>query len=962
MSFIFMFVVISFVASCSSSGSNSGSRSNSNKDAYKIMFTDYDGTVLYSENVKKGEMPSYPLSEPTRKPDEDYTYSFSEWWPSIEKVTEDKIYTAYYTRTLKEEYTITFKNYDGTVLDTQIVKEGDKPVYLGDIPTKPHDDNNKYLFGGWSPSLTEATGDATYTANFIAGDLEKYMVIFAYEDNTVIKAYEVCEGDKPEYDGETPTMPNNEESKFKFRGWSPSITNVTEDTIYTAKFMALPLDYTVMMDPNGGESASGKKLEAFKTDNIQAKQFVYDLVKDNYKFAGWSYNNTLVFDEKGNTLVNLDEIEFDSSIVFVAEYVEEAYIKIDYVISAELNDKLIGIYDRLPEKYGEGSVSFYSGWNQATELNISLNSLYILDGWYVNDNLISDLEVFDYYLFNKDVSIEARIICPSYNIQISVNNGNNGQLMVQDYTNWCDSFKQTFYAGQEIIVAAKDIASRNFLGWYDWRGELVEEEYYFEFIAGDIRNNLTAKWDYFTIDYVDRDNTINNPNNPKYYTSNMADMTLLAPIKVPFGLAFEGWRDTNYHYLVTTIDCSKLENYSIYPSFVIDKDFPFDVTQPKTVYTAIIPSKVTSIDPSAFKDFDRMSTVLIPNTITYIGKDAFAGCTQLTNVYFDGTIDEWLAIEFENEKSNPMFYTSRIYLLDSKGNVSYNGKKYSLFTTYEMSKDTTSINKLAFAGCSSFETLYYDGTVEDWLNLEFDDALSNPMYYATYIYFIDENGTSEYNGNKYSILTTVEIPSTITTIGKYAFYSCNPLKTITLPSGITNIGESAFYGCDNLLTLYYDGTINNWCNITFENQYSNPMYHTSANYFIDADGIEVHDDKTYTYLSEIALPGSISKIKKYAFCNCKTITSLTFVNEAGVALAIEDYAFTGCTDLQSVYFSFYLNKIGTKAFADCTSLSSIRYNYSKAGWGTNVRKAEDWNLNVPANYVICTDGAVPLHS
>lgn len=54
LSFIFMFVVISFVASCSSSGSNSGSGSNSNKDAYKIMFTDYDGTVLYSENVKKG--------------------------------------------------------------------------------------------------------------------------------------------------------------------------------------------------------------------------------------------------------------------------------------------------------------------------------------------------------------------------------------------------------------------------------------------------------------------------------------------------------------------------------------------------------------------------------------------------------------------------------------------------------------------------------------------------------------------------------------------------------------------------------------------------------------------------------------------------------------------------------------------------------------------------------------------
>jgi hypothetical protein len=65
LSFVFVFAMILFATSCSG------------KKDFNIMFTDYDGTVLYTEQVNKGDMPSYPLAEPTRKADEDYTYTFS---------------------------------------------------------------------------------------------------------------------------------------------------------------------------------------------------------------------------------------------------------------------------------------------------------------------------------------------------------------------------------------------------------------------------------------------------------------------------------------------------------------------------------------------------------------------------------------------------------------------------------------------------------------------------------------------------------------------------------------------------------------------------------------------------------------------------------------------------------------------------------------------------------------------
>ena len=49
------------------------------------------------------------------------------------------------------------------------------------------------------------------------------------------------------------------------------------------------------------------------------------------------------------------------------------------------------------------------------------------------------------------------------------------------------------------------------------------------------------------------------------------------------------------------------------------------------------------------------------------------------------------------------------------------------------------------------------------------------------------------------------------------------MKNLTLPASITDIKESAFENCEALEKVYYDGTLNSWAQINFENSYSNPM-------------------------------------------------------------------------------------------------------------------------------------------
>jgi len=66
------------------------------------------------------------------------------------------------------KYTITWKNWDGTILQSSTVLQGSKPSYSGSTPTRAADDDYIYTFKGWSPAVSAATGNKVYTAQYTA--------------------------------------------------------------------------------------------------------------------------------------------------------------------------------------------------------------------------------------------------------------------------------------------------------------------------------------------------------------------------------------------------------------------------------------------------------------------------------------------------------------------------------------------------------------------------------------------------------------------------------------------------------------------------------------------------------------------------------------------------------------------------------------------------------------------------
>ena len=141
-------------------------------NGYTVTWKNDDGTVLETDtNVAYGTTPTYDGATPTKVSTTENTYAFAGWSPAIAAVTGNATYTATYT-TISNMRTVTWMNWDGTVLKTDSAALGTMPAYTGATPTRSDDASYHYTFAGWSPELAVVTDNVTYTAVFSATPIQ----------------------------------------------------------------------------------------------------------------------------------------------------------------------------------------------------------------------------------------------------------------------------------------------------------------------------------------------------------------------------------------------------------------------------------------------------------------------------------------------------------------------------------------------------------------------------------------------------------------------------------------------------------------------------------------------------------------------------------------------------------------------------------------------------------------------
>ena len=184
-------------------------------NTYTVTFKDWDGTVLKTQEVQHGGDAEAP-ADPTR-----VGYTFTGWDQAFTNITADLVVTAQYEI---NTYTVTFKDWDGTVLKTQEVQYG------GDAEAPADPTRTGYTFTGWDKAFTNVTADLVVTAQY---EINTYTVTFKDWDGTVLKTQEVQYGG----DAEAPADPTR--TGYTFTGWDKAFTNVTADLVVTAQYEML---------------------------------------------------------------------------------------------------------------------------------------------------------------------------------------------------------------------------------------------------------------------------------------------------------------------------------------------------------------------------------------------------------------------------------------------------------------------------------------------------------------------------------------------------------------------------------------------------------------------------------------------------------------------------------------------------------------------------------------------------
>ncbi len=227
-----------------------------------VKFVDDDGeTVLKDAKAYAFDTPASDIekpADPTKKSTAQYDYTFDGWEPEVSAVTGNATYKAKYKATLRK-YDVKFVDDDGSVIKDAVKydygTEADNIKKPAD-PTKESTAQYDYTFAGWNPEIADVTGDATYKATYTE-TVRKYDVKFVNYNGTVLQDTKEEYGSTPSYDGSTPTRPETKKYTYKFKGWTPDISEVTGDATYKAEFTAVAKPEPAPADDDDNDGGNG---------------------------------------------------------------------------------------------------------------------------------------------------------------------------------------------------------------------------------------------------------------------------------------------------------------------------------------------------------------------------------------------------------------------------------------------------------------------------------------------------------------------------------------------------------------------------------------------------------------------------------------------------------------------------------------------------------------------------------
>ena len=305
--------------------------------------------------------------------------------------------------------------------------------------------------------------------------------------------------------------------------------------------------------------------------------------------------------------------------------------------------------------------------------------------------------------------------------------------------------------------------------------------------------------------------------------------------------------------------------------------------------------------------FEQDLLIKIPVSIKSIKQNAIVvPYNYVEKIYYEGNVEEWLKINFENLKlrspiyllnndDNPTEYKD-IYIPETISCLESNKLNTLYFQNIHIPNTVTSVSGIING------TVYFAGTSEEWNQLNKNNQYSFDQYKKIYIL---EN-------NEYKIAQTTVSNPTITLIDETVDLKnigYVDVQNVYISKSVLRINKLPVIDKNIMLeNLYYDGTLLDWCNIELIN---NPMKFAKNFYYRNSEG-------EYELLKNLVIPEGVTEVKTNQF-NSSSIESITI---SGSVLKIHPNAFC-CVNAKQINLQEGVGVILNEAFCVGDQLESI---------------------------------------
>ena len=350
-----------------------------------------------------------------------------------------------------------------------------------------------------------------------------------------------------------------------------------------------------------------------------------------------------------------------------------------------------------------------------------------------------------------------------------------------------------------------------------------------------------------------------------------------------------------------------------------------------------LPSSLTYIPSGAFWHCNVLQHVDIPESVTAIGPEAFA-YTGLTSIDIPESVTSIGNGAFMNSALQTVNLPSK---LSSLGRYSFQDCA-NLNTVIVRAMDTI-IGGEAFYNCPNLTIYCIEGSQFHYCAA----STSNNWPYEFIGGLCGENVWWWSQGSKLFITGTGDM---------YSYYNTelpwgNNITSVEVYSGVTTIGKCAFYNCASLIDVILPETLRNIDSMSFE-------YCSALETISIPDGVEQIGPCAFCYdhkLTTVSLPGSVTDIGYAAFSGCDQLTGIILDSTSTYSIyegalispdgrlvsyfvgnnhteftvpqwvtAIDKYAFMRCTSLEEIEIPESVETIGEYAFNSCNSQLTLR--------------------------------------